>query len=252
MSLFNSIFESLSHMEYDPELFEKALPCLTAIACALPPDYAKSGHVEDDMFSKSSSSGADVGPYTPMPIVTDQVQLTNELNTLVQKFSEHYHDSWAQRKLENGWTFAEHRNNDQKKHDRLKPYGILDNFQKETYREPIRFALKAMIALGWQIEYQQDDFSSGYAQSQNAPNAGAEQMNPHNYHPSPADMTNLTLSKEMMNLAERLSEDAHDIQALNRKRRMQELGRGPIDLLLVPYDLLTEKEKPSKFTFQYI
>ena len=39
-------------------------------------------------------------------------------------------------------------------------------------------------------------------------------MNPYQYHPNPADMTNLTLSKEMMNLAERLSEDAHDIQVL--------------------------------------
>ena len=31
-------------------------------------------------------------------------------------------------------------------------------------------------------------------------------------------MTNLTLSKDMMNLAERLSEDAHDTQALQRIR----------------------------------
>ena len=42
MTLFSSIFDSLSKMEYDPELFGKALPCLTSIACALPPDYAKS------------------------------------------------------------------------------------------------------------------------------------------------------------------------------------------------------------------
>ncbi len=44
MTLFSSIFDSLSKMEYDPELFGKALPCLTAIGCALPPDYAKSDH----------------------------------------------------------------------------------------------------------------------------------------------------------------------------------------------------------------
>lgn len=165
------------------------------------------------------------------------------MNTLVQKFSEHYHDAWAQRKQENGWTFADHTNREQKKHQRLKPYPMLDNYEKETYREPIRFALKAMIALGWQIEYNEDDFSSGFAQSQKQANMQSDQMNPHNYHPSPADMTNLTLSKEMMNLAERLSEDAHDIQALNRKRKLQETGQGGIDLLLVPYDLLTEKEK---------
>ena len=35
-------------------------------------------------------------------------------------------------------------------------------------------------------------------------------------------MTNLTLSKDMMNLAERLSEDAHDTQALQRIRQVAE------------------------------
>ena len=34
-------------------------------------------------------------------------------------------------------------------------------------------------------------------------------------------MSNLTLSKEMMNLAERLSEDAHDIQAQGRINFLQ-------------------------------
>ena len=54
MTLFSSIFDSLSKMEYDPELFGKALPCLTSIACALPPDYAKSDGAEEDMFAKVS------------------------------------------------------------------------------------------------------------------------------------------------------------------------------------------------------
>ena len=45
--------------------------------------------------------------------------------------------------------------------------------------------------------------------------------NPRHYRPSPADMTNLTLSKDMMNLAERLSEDAHDTQALQRIRSVR-------------------------------
>ena len=56
-------------------------------------------------------------------------------------------------------------------------------------------------------------------------------------------MSTLTLSKEMINLAERLSEDGHDIQALQKKIEMQGAGGGPINLTIVPYDLLTEKEK---------
>jgi RyR domain len=42
----------------------------------------------------------------------------------------------------------------------------------------------------------------------------------YNYHPHPVDMTNLTLSREMQNMAERLAENAHDIWA---KKKMEEL-----------------------------
>lgn len=42
----------------------------------------------------------------------------------------------------------------------------------------------------------------------------------YNYNPQPVDMTNLTLSREMQNMAERLAENAHDIWA---KRKVEEL-----------------------------
>lgn len=44
---------------------------------------------------------------------------------------------------------------------------------------------------------------------------------PFNYHPHPVDMTNLTLSREMQNMAERLAENAHDIWA---RKKMEELN----------------------------
>lgn len=44
---------------------------------------------------------------------------------------------------------------------------------------------------------------------------------PFNYHPHPVDMTNLTLSREMQNMAERLAENAQDIWA---QKKMEELA----------------------------
>lgn len=54
--------------EYDPELFGKALPCLTAIGCALPPDYALATTMEDEWY-KAAPADAN-GPYDPQPIST--------------------------------------------------------------------------------------------------------------------------------------------------------------------------------------
>ena len=40
MQLFTRIFDALANRPYEPDLFGKALPCLSAIGCALAPDYA--------------------------------------------------------------------------------------------------------------------------------------------------------------------------------------------------------------------
>ena len=233
MALFTSIFDSLSNMEYDANLFGMALPCLTAIGSALPPDYAMVDQGDDDMFAKPAIDT--VGPYTPFPINTTQVNITNELQTLIQKFSEHYHDSWASKRMDAGWTFGDAKNVDSKTHNRLKPYNLLSEYEKEVYRAPIRDAIKAMLALEWHVEY-----TEGGGQT---PAASSHDNNPFNYRPQPADMTSLTLSKELMNLAERLAEDGHDIQALREKNDLLARGGGAINLTLVPFDLLTESEK---------
>ena len=53
--------------EYDPDLFGNALPCLTAIGCALPPDYSLTTGYEDELFRQSTRTDA---KYIPQPIDT--------------------------------------------------------------------------------------------------------------------------------------------------------------------------------------
>ena len=77
--------------------------------------------------------------------------------------------------------------------------------------------------MGWHIEYGEADFG-GANQRNAAQQSMGDPKNPHNYNPNPADMTNLTLSKEMMNVAERLSEDAHDIQVLTIELTYRVIG----------------------------
>lgn len=240
MVLFSNIFDSLSKMDYDPDLFGKALPCLTAIGCALPPDYSLSMNSDDEMYGNKEATDPD-GPYNPQPINTSAVQLNNDLNSIVQKFSEHYHDAWASKKLENGWQHGDSWTDSQKTHPRLKPYNMLNDYEKERYKEPVRESLKALLALSWSVEHSEVDVPSNNRSSVRR-SSKPESSSPHNYNPHPVDMTNLTLSREMQNMAERLAENAHDIWAKKKREELTSCG-GAVHPQLVPYDLLTDKEK---------
>ncbi|XP_033608233.1 ryanodine receptor isoform X6 [Cryptotermes secundus] len=243
MMLFSNIFDSLSKMDYDPELFGKALPCLTAIGCALPPDYSQSKNYDDEWYSSKTGADPD-GPYNPQPINTSSVALNNDLNNIVQQFSEHYHDAWASRKLDNGWVYGEQWSDANKTHPRLKPYGMLNDYEKERYKEPVRESLKALLAIGWTVEHSDVEVPSNNRNStrRSSKTNPVDKATPFNYHPHPVDMTNLTLSREMQNMAERLAENAHDIWAKKKKEELTTCG-GAVSPQLVPYDLLTDKEK---------
>lgn len=93
-------------------------------------------------------------------LLFDSVVLNNDLNQIVQKFSEHYHDAWASRKLENGWTYGEQWSDMNKTHPRLKPYNMLNDYERERYKEPVRESLKALLAIGWSVEHAEVDVPS--------------------------------------------------------------------------------------------
>ncbi|XP_055904504.1 ryanodine receptor isoform X15 [Eupeodes corollae] len=242
MLLFSNIFDSLSNMDYDPELFGKALPCLIAIGCALPPDYSLSKNTDEDYYGRQTGA-PDQPQYDPNPIDTSVVHLDNDLNSLVQKFSEHYHDAWASRRLEGGWVHGDIRSDSERKHPRLKPYNMLSEYERERYRDPVRESLKALLSIGWTIEHSELDVPlSNRGSTRRTSKPQINEGNAFNYNPHPVDMTNLTLSREMQNMAERLAENSHDIWAKKKKEELNTCG-GVIHSQLVPYDLLTDKEK---------
>lgn len=66
MMLFSRIFDSLAGRNYDPELFNYALPCLSAIGSALPPDYALVKSDDDDLEANKVRTDGRIS-YQPNP-----------------------------------------------------------------------------------------------------------------------------------------------------------------------------------------
>ncbi len=89
--------------------------------------------------------------YHPAPLDTSSVVLSAELSALTERLAENTHEIWAAQRLADGWTFGPHRNDTTKTHPCLIPYNQLPESEKEYDRRTAIGALKAIVALGYQI-----------------------------------------------------------------------------------------------------
>lgn len=89
--------------------------------------------------------------YHPQPINTNDVQLPEELNGLIEKMAENVHDVWAKARISQGWTYGEQRDDKEKKHPCLVPYDELPNEEKEYDRNTSIETLKLILKLGFNI-----------------------------------------------------------------------------------------------------
>jgi ryanodine receptor 2 len=90
--------------------------------------------------------------YSPRPIDTSSVELPSEIGTLTEQLAENSHDIWAALRFDQGWTLGPSRDDAHKKHPCLVPYDELPESEKEYDRNAAIQTLKAIIALGYQIE----------------------------------------------------------------------------------------------------
>ena len=90
--------------------------------------------------------------YQPEPIDTSCVTLTPEILDLTERLAENAHDHWARQRMAEGWRYGSERNDHRKEHPCLVPYGRLPESEKEYDRSAAMETLKAILALGYQIE----------------------------------------------------------------------------------------------------
>ena len=91
--------------------------------------------------------------YTPQPLNTSGVELPQSLQDLLEKLAENAHEVWAAQRIKDGWIYGPQRDDKQKHHPCLLPYGELPDSEKEYDRKAAGETLKAVMALGYQITH---------------------------------------------------------------------------------------------------
>ena len=89
--------------------------------------------------------------YIPKPESLDGIQLSDELNDLVEAMAKNVHDVWAQSRMEQGWIYGPERNDQLKHHPCLVAYEELPEVEKAYDRDTAVGTLKLILKLGFKI-----------------------------------------------------------------------------------------------------
>jgi hypothetical protein len=91
-------------------------------------------------------------PYVPKPLDTSRVHLNQQLSDLIDRLAQNNHEVWARQRLADGWQYGPARDDQRKQHPSLIPYEELSDEEKAYDIVMATELVKAILALGFQVE----------------------------------------------------------------------------------------------------
>ena len=90
--------------------------------------------------------------YQPNPIDTSDIQLDEEVSSLIEVMAKNVHEVWAKERIEQGWSYGEKRDDVNRLHPCLLPYEELPEFEKKFDRNTAIETLKLIKKIGFEIK----------------------------------------------------------------------------------------------------
>jgi ryanodine receptor 2 len=90
--------------------------------------------------------------FKPKPIDISGIRLTDDVLKLSESLAKNAHNIWASDRIANGWRFGPARDDGRKEHPCLVPYEELPESEKAYDRHIVLGTLKAILALGYQVQ----------------------------------------------------------------------------------------------------
>ncbi len=89
--------------------------------------------------------------YVPEPADTAEVELSEELQPLIEAMAKNVHEVWAKSRMDEGWTYGIQRDDIKKTHPCLLPYEELPETEKDYDKNTAVGTLKLIMKLGFKI-----------------------------------------------------------------------------------------------------
>lgn len=90
--------------------------------------------------------------YTPNPLNTSGIHLSESINEIIELLAKNTHDNWAAKRISEGWRYGSRRDEIRKEHPCLVEYEELPESEKELDRIAVREVIRTILILGYQIE----------------------------------------------------------------------------------------------------